>query len=255
MTSPRATLSRWIQATPLRWHMRNKVSRVQLIQHAVNRLRARRYLEIGVADGQCFCAVQVAAKVGVDPVPPEPAVVRELGRPGVSYHALTSDDFFAQAAPTVLADGVDVVFIDGLHTDGQAYRDCVNALRYLAPGGLILMHDNLPISAAEACPAPSYDEAWRMNGQDWSGFWTGDGWKAILRVRALHDDARACVLDCDHGVGLVWAAPARREVALSSEQIDAMNYEDLAADAQRLLDVRLPIHIDEILDGCVERRN
>lgn len=254
MKSLRATLSLWIQATPLRWHIRNKISRMTLIQHAVDRLRAVRYLEIGVADGQCFCAIRVAEKIGVDPVAPEPAVVSELARPGASYHAMTSDDFFAQAAPTVLAGGVDVVFIDGLHTDGQAYRDCVNALRYLSPGGVILMHDNLPTSAAEACPTSTYAEAWRLNGDNWSGLWTGDGWKAIVRVRALHPGVRACVLDCDHGVGLVWAEPGGREVALTSEEIDALDYDDLVADTTRLLGVRAPIHLDDVLDRCVERR-
>lgn len=255
MKTLRALLSQAIQATPLRWYVRNKVSRIDLIRHAITGLRARRYLEIGVADGQCFCAVTVAEKLGVDPIAPAPAVVRELSRPGVSYHALTSDDFFAQAAPAALAGGVDVVFIDGLHTDGQAYRDCVNALRYLSPGGVILMHDNLPTTAAEACPAPTYAEAWRINGPDWTGQWTGDGWKAIVRVRALHRDTRACVLDCDHGVGVVWVAPGARELALSSEEIDTMDYDDLTADRTRLLGVRAPIHLDDILADCRTRRN
>lgn len=255
MNRLRATLSLWIQATPLRWHVPNKISRVELIQRAVNRLHAVRYLEIGVADGACFCAVRVAEKVGVDPIAPEPAVARALSEPGVSYHAMTSDEFFARAAPAALAGGVDVVFIDGLHTDGQAYRDCVNALRYLSPGGVIFMHDNLPVSAAEACPAPTYAEAERLNGPGWNGLWTGDGWKAIVRVRALHRDARACVLDCDHGVGVVWAAPGGREVALSSGEIDALGYRDLVADSQRLLGVRAPVHLDDILAQCLERRS
>ena len=255
MTSLRATLSLLIQRTPLRWHVRNKISRMDLIQHAVDRLHAVRYLEIGVADGTCFCAVRVAEKIGVDPVPPQPAVVRALAKPGVSYHAMTSDEFFAHSAPAALAGGVDVVFIDGLHTDDQAYRDCVNALRYLSPGGVILLHDNLPTSAAEACPAPSFEEAWRRNGPDWSGLWTGDGWKAMVRVRALHPDARACVLDSDHGVGVVWVAPGGRQVALSSAAIDALTYDDLVADPRRLLGLRAPAYLDEVLDECCQRRS
>lgn len=250
----RPLLSKLIRQTPLKWHVSNKVSRLDVIQYAIDAIGAVRYLEIGVAEGQCFCGVRVAERIGVDPIPPEPAVAEQLRAPGSSYFALTSDDFFSQEAPRLLAPGVDVVFIDGLHTYGQSYRDCVNALRYLNPGGVIFMHDCLPISAAEACAAPSYDEAVRLNGPGWSGLWTGDGWKAIVALRALHDDVEACVLECDHGVGMVWRRPARRALSYTADQIAAMSYDDLIRDQTRLLGLRPAQHLlDTVAELASER--
>jgi hypothetical protein len=235
--------------TPLRWHVANCVTRIEMIQLACDSLRARRYLEIGVSSGQCFSEIRVAEKIGVDPIPPAPAVSAVLSRPGVSYHSLTSTAFFEQQAPRVLAKGVDVAFIDGLHTDQQSYEDCLNALRYLSPGGIVLMHDNLPISAEEAVPAQDWDEAKRVNGPAWNGDWTGDGWKAIVRLRALHRDVSACVFDSDHGVAAVWREPSPPVLAYSSRTIDGMTFDDLNRDSRRLLGLRAPAELTTILAG------
>ena len=62
----------------------------------------------------------VFARSPFDPVPAAPLVIAEQTKPGVRYFALTSDQFFEKVAPEVLAGGVDVVFIDGLHTYQQA---------------------------------------------------------------------------------------------------------------------------------------
>lgn len=243
-------LSRIARRTPLRWHLPHYISRMQLIQLACDTLGATRYLEIGVSNGDCFSAITVPEKIGVDPIAPAPAVTAILSPPGVSYYSMTSDDFFANQAPHALAGGVDVVFIDGLHEDRQAYRDCLNALHYLTPGGIVLIHDNLPASADEAVVAQSWDDALRQNGPDWNGDWTGDGWKAIVRVRSLHRDLSACVFECDHGVAAVWKAPSPRTVASSSDAIDAMTFDDLNRDPRRLLGLCPPAELTHILAAC-----
>src|SRR5450631_2854715 len=103
--------SKVIRRSPLRWHLPNYVTRVEVIQRVINTLGARRYLEIGVSNGNCFCSIAVPEKIGVDPISPSPAISREIGKPGAHYFAHTSDDFFQQAAPQALAGGVDLVFI------------------------------------------------------------------------------------------------------------------------------------------------
>lgn len=246
---------RWIAIrTPLRWQLPNSVTRIELIQLACDTLGATRYLEIGVSSGTCFSAVRVGEKIGVDPIAAEPAVTQILSQPGVSYYQMTSSEFFATEAPRALAGGVDVVFIDGLHTDRQALEDCLNALGYLTPGGIILMHDNLPRSADEAVPAPNWDEARRVNGATWDGNWTGDAWKAIVRIRSLRRDLSACVFDSDHGVAAVWPVGSAREVACTSAAIDAMSFEDLSRDPTRLLGLRPPAELRAVLAECRTRR-
>ncbi len=240
-------ISRGIRRTPLRWLLPNHLWRMEAIQCAIDALAATCYLEIGVSSGLCFSTLSARRKIGVDPLPAQPLVVAEIQKPGVSYFALTSDEFFRQAAPQVLGQGVDVVFIDGLHTAEQAYRDCLSALEYLAPGGIILLHDCLPASAAEAVVASSYDEAWKLNGLGWNGEWTGDVWKAVVRLRTLHPDLETFVIHSDHGIGVVRRARNRAPLAFTEEQIGAMRFSDLARDAQRLLGLCPPHHFRSTL--------
>lgn len=247
-------LARLVEKTPLRWHLPNRVLRTHVIQRAIDGIGARRYLEIGVSSGECFRAIRVEQKTGIDPIAPEPAVVAELLRPNVSYHQMTSDEFFSSQQAS-LACGVDVAFIDGLHTDHQTYADCLNVLRHLNPGGLILVHDNLPPTAAEATPAANFEEARRTGLLGSNNYWTGDGWKAMVRLRALHPELSACVLNCDLGIGVVWATPGRRVLSCTSAEIDEMTYEDLARDGRRLLGIRPPSRIDEILATCRAMRS
>ena len=247
-------LSRIARETPLRWYLPNKVMRQTLIQAAIDRLKARIYVEIGVDEGDSFCAVNAPIKIGIDPVPPKPAVANELKKPHVIYNAVTSDAYFETAAPQQLTEGIDVAFVDGLHTYGQTYRDICNCLRYLNPGGVILVHDCLPATAEEACPTESYEAAARVNGPSWNGLWTGDGWKAITALRAGHPDVTACVLNCDHGVGMVYRGVSGASVRLTPAEIDRLQFADLASDPTRLLGLMLPIHFQDTLQSLQQQR-
>lgn len=251
---PEALLTRLIKRTPLRWYLPDKLTRMQLIQYAIDTLGARTYLEIGVDEGLPFSVVRAPIKIGVDPIPAQPLVQTELQRQGSSYFAITSDEFFDQHAPKVLATGVDVVFVDGLHTYQQTYRDIRNALRFLNPGGVVLVHDCLPASADEARVASSYEEVRRLNGPGWSGAWTGDGWKAIVAVRSGHTPAQACVLNCDHGVGVICEGRGPAPLSLSLAEIDALDYDTLSQDPGRWLGLSRPAQLRNILDGLRRRR-
>jgi hypothetical protein len=224
------------------------VTHIEVIQHVINYLGAKRYVEIGVSHGTCFCALTAPEKIGVDPISPSPAVILETSKLGVRYFALPSDDFFKQSAPLVLAGGVDVVFIDGLHTAAQAYRDCINSLSYLNRGGLILLHDCLPASELEARVAESFEDAANLNsGFAWNRVWLGDVWKAILRLRTQHPDLQTCVLHCDYGIGLVYRAKNNSKLSLTTAQIDSMTYADLARDPRRLLGLCKPRRLMGVL--------
>ena len=134
-----------------------------------------RYLEIGCADNVLFDAVLAADKIGVDPV-----------RGGT--HRMTSDAFFAAY------DGppFDVIFIDGLHLYPQVHRDLENALRHLAPGGWIGMHDMLPRDWLE-----EHVPQIRTSG------WTGDGWKTAFELNAARGDLEFRLITIDYGVVVV----------------------------------------------------
>ena len=225
-----------------------ELSRQGILQRAIDRLNARRYLEIGVDDGSLFRAIDVHERIGVDPIPAAENVVSACRKRGTAYFELPSDEFFAKEAPRTLANGVDVVFVDGLHTFDQAYRDCIHALEYLSAGGLLLVHDCLPTSEAEAVAADNYAAASALNVPGWSGDWTGDVWKTIVRLRAEHHDLETVVFDCEHGMAAVRRAPNTSGLTLSNQAVRALTYADLCASPQSLLGLRPAGELLELID-------
>jgi|SoiMethySBSTD1v2_1073268.scaffolds.fasta_scaffold23109_5 Methyltransferase domain len=222
------------------------MTRIDVIREALAALSGRTYLEIGVREGTSFDAVDAETKVAVDPEfgfrPPFRSSARKLlrARTGSFYFRMTSDRFFASAARRFAP--FDVVFVDGLHTYEQSYADVLNALAVLAKPGVVLVHDCNP--ASEAAAAPTLEAAARLPG--WVGEWNGEVYKALVRLRT-HADVRACVIDCDHGVGVVAEGDPRSRLSLSPEAIARLEYRDLVAERASLLDLRPESALGDVL--------
>lgn len=103
------------------------------------------YLEVGVEKGATFENVPLRLRVGVDP---SPKFDLSTLPPRADFFAGPSDSFFAQLDP---AEQFDVVFLDGLHTFQQTYRDLINALEH-CPRGIILVDDVVPSDEVSAIP-------------------------------------------------------------------------------------------------------
>jgi len=243
------------------------VKRYHVIQAAIDRLRARTYLEIGVSRGTTFEKIEVPMKIGVDPIDPSEKVLRVLARGSARYFQMTSDEFFQHQADVLDGDklegGVDLAFVDGLHNYAQSLRDVENCLRYLKPGGVVLMHDCYPREEAMAVPAPSREDARKMNVPGWKEQWTGDVWKTVVHLRSTRNDMKVCVLDCDFGIGVVIpvrvgpsrVGPSRvgKLLEYSADEIPELPYGELAKDPKSLLDLRHPISLGSVLDERASR--
>jgi SAM-dependent methyltransferase len=227
----------------------NKYDRIQIIQKVIDRTAATKYLEIGVFNGDCILGINCLQKTGVDPAPQirfKEKLKSWLKNRRFKLCAATSDDFFAGLKPETR---FDVVFVDGLHTYAQALRDVENSLRFLSDGGVILMHDCNPPSAAAAHPAGSLAEAAAMNLPGWNGEWTGDVWKAIALLRSQRPDLRAFVLDCDFGVGVVTRGKPDDRLELTSQRIAEMTYQDLARNREKILNLKPESYVEEFVAG------
>jgi predicted O-methyltransferase YrrM len=77
--------------------------------------------------------------------------------PAARFWQMPSDEFFARydGSPPSL------VFVDGGHSYEQARRDYDNAVRILAPGGVVALHDTRPGEDAETAPERC-GEVWRV---------------------------------------------------------------------------------------------
>lgn len=153
------------------------MNRIQIINALIKKNGYKTYLEIGVntpaQPGYSHEGVEVATKHGVDP------------NVDTTYR-MTSDDFFAENT-----NMYDIVFVDGLHIFDQAHRDIENSLRFLNPGGTIVVHDCNPVREIT-------QRAVRA-----SSTWHGDVWKAILKLRMERKDVSIYTIDADEGCAIV----------------------------------------------------
>jgi hypothetical protein len=227
----------------------NRITAVrQVLDGSVNRV----YLEIGVSRGLAFRHITADEKIAVDPAFKLSARSRRLADAKASathYFEMTSDAFFANEAAFLEERGIDVALIDGLHTYGQVVRDVENTLRYLRDDGVIFLHDCNPANASIAYPAKSIAD-FRAQHPWWNlstWIWSGDVWKAIVHLRSTRHDLRIAVLKCDFGVGIVRKGVPESRLSYSATQIEAFNYADLAADRDRLLNLKPPAYLGEFL--------
>jgi SAM-dependent methyltransferase len=226
------------------------VKRIEVVQRIIDRKKARRYLEIGVANGTNFFRIRARRKTAVDPYfkfSGKRKVEWVLKNPRnlfARYCECPSDDFFASAGP---ADQFDVVFVDGLHTFRQSLRDVLNSMAHLTPGGVIVMHDCNPQSESAAHPAESFAQAAALNLPGWEGAWSGDVWKTICYLRSQRKDLRVFVLDADGGLGIVTKGKPESPLALTEEALHRMTYQDLAKERNNLLNLKDESYLSEFL--------
>ena len=199
--------------------------RVAIVAAQLAARRRPRYLEIGVHTGVLFLHVRASTKVAVDPNPQIPPLRWALHPNSVTRGRIiraTSDVFFAALTP---GGHFDVIFIDGDHSFHQSLRDVENSLAMLAGGGVILVHDCDPPTAAAASADPE---------DAGTGPWCGDVWKTIAHLRATRSDLRVRVLDTDCGIGVIERGESE-PIDLDPTLLPLMDYNDLFADRTRLL--------------------
>lgn len=252
----------------------SQMKRYEVVQKVISRIAGRTYLEIGIDAAESFMRIQAERKIGIDPIPTRNLIDQMLNALDIDYFSyslsessrenrlviasrtyrptenvpmnesgelfyMTSDAFFQQKAGQLFNEkGIDVAFIDGLHTDEQTYKDVMNVLDYLNDDGVILLHDCNPPTESSAFPAASWEEAARANPEGWNGSWCGDVWKTVVRLRSTRDDLRVFVLDCDWGIAVVHRGRPDAVLSLPERAVEAMTYPYLAKNRQTLLNLQ-----------------
>jgi hypothetical protein len=181
------------------------MNRIEIINGLIVKNNYKNYLEIGVQAGHCFAAIHCENKTGVDPDTGSAATVKK-----------TSDDFFKNNK-----EKFDIIFIDGLHHADQVEKDILNSLKALKTGGTIVMHDCLPTSKRmQEIPLQEQNE------------WTGDTWRAYLKMRLTREDLEMCVVNTDWGCGII--RPGKQDLI----KIDYKpTYEDFAVHKNNWMNV------------------
>lgn len=174
------------------------------------RLRPAVYLEIGVDTGASLAAVHPRTRaIGIDPATPPDRVVP----PHAEIVTATSDDYFASGA---LDATVDLAFIDGLHHHEQVLRDLAGVEAHLAPGGVVVIDDVIPLNAQTATRERT------------TTFWTGDVYKAVIVLARARPDLRLRVVPCRNaGLAVLDRFPGSSppDVTAIAEEVAGWSYE------------------------------
>jgi len=154
------------------------MTRTEIINSLIKKNNFKNYLEIGVntpsQPGYNWVGVEVETKHGVDP------------NVDTTFR-MTSDEFFENH----IYQKYDIVFVDGLHLEEQAYRDIINSINNLTPNGVVVVHDCNPITEIT------------QRRERASDAWHGDVWKAIVRLRTERSDLSIHTVDTDEGCAIV----------------------------------------------------
>lgn len=173
------------------------MKRTQIINHYIEKYNYKTYLEIGYGDGKNFSCINAALKHCIDPAPNTKPT-----------HKMTSDDFFASNKNTY-----DIIFIDGLHHHEQVYRDIINALTILNTNGTIVCHDMNPHNELTQIVPRTVRE------------WTGDCWKAFVKLKYENHKLKMITIDTDYGVSIIRKAKRVKSNTPLSEELTYSNLE------------------------------
>jgi SAM-dependent methyltransferase len=206
--------------------------RLRRISQAIEMMRRPvDYLEIGVRRGETFFGVPARTLVGVDPFPDfDTSALPDR----CEFFETDSDAFFREHGDS---RAFDFVFIDGLHEWRQTYRDVLNSLRVLRPGGLLLIDDVLPIDWPSAQSDPGILETARAQGVVSHGCWYGDVYKVLKIIDEKHPELGFLTFGernpRNHGTSFVWRRQNQAPRSLPAAQdgyldyIDALDFNDV----------------------------
>ena len=165
------------------------MKRYELINKLISKFEYKRYLEIGLNNGECFKNIQCIDKTSIDPA-------QGFYFNSKPTYKMTSDTYFETVAHKLSL--FDIVFIDGLHHSDQVEKDLYNSLKYLNPGGSVVLHDCNPIKKSQQIIPRSM-----APGAGPGNIWNGDTWKVIPKFRNENKDFGCLVVDSDHGLGWI----------------------------------------------------
>lgn len=223
------------------------MNRIDIIQAFIDQKKTQKpvtYLEIGVLAGDAFFRVKARYKIGVDPnfTFTKGKQVRYCLKNPTNifnkYFELESDPFFEQKDNLLSQRGLDVVFVDGLHTYSQSLADVKNSLRFLNDEGVIILHDCNPLSETAAYQASSIQEVQNLNLPGFDGIWNGDVWKTIAYLRSIRQDLHIFVLDCDSGVGVITKGKPESMLGYNQSDVKRMTYKEFAESRKSILNLK-----------------
>jgi hypothetical protein len=164
---------------------------------------ARAYLEVGVAAGKTFNALRFPRKVAVDPKFLFDTDAHAVE--GTTFHQMTSDEYFTRHAAGA---EFDVIFLDGLHTFQQTFRDFCASIAAAHRGTVWLIDDVFPTDIHSGWPNRMQASAMLRAAGGKLTAWHGDVYKVVLAIADYFPTLSFCtVAEGGNPQTVVWTQP------------------------------------------------
>ena len=195
-------------------------------------LSAKTYLEIGVAQGDTFKGVKVQNKTAVDPY--FAFDWQSLRGDMHQFHQMTSDRFFCEH---VFDQKFDIIFIDGMHTYEQAFRDFANSLLCAHDHTVWVLDDTVPSDPYSAWPNDTQAMVLRREAGIQDSSWHGDVYKLVFMIADFFPMlSYATVMTDGNPQTIVWKHPRSEFSPLMNnlEDISRLEYMEFKLSSGRM---------------------
>ena len=164
------------------------------------------YVEIGVHSGTSLAIARSETFcVGIDPEPQA-----ESFPANSRLFRLTSREFFSRYDLRHVLGGRAAGFalIDGLHRFEQVLEDLHNLERFMAPGGMVAVHDTIPLDRETSARERTTE------------FYTGDVWKVVAWLHRYRPEVEmVTVTTAPSGLTLIRGLDAERRPSAPDDSI------------------------------------
>lgn len=217
------------------------------INKLAKQFNLKTYLEIGVRKGETFLNVALPHKTGVDPN--FAFDTQKHTTPLITYFNITSDEFFenfqsiSKTTPYKKGENIftfDIIYIDGLHTFSQSYKDFKNSLLCSNKNTIWILDDTIPSDPYSAYPnqekSLEYRNCAKLSGKPWHG----DVYKTIFAIHDFHPEFSYCThIDSGNPQTIIWKTEStdREKIFGDLEKINNLSYFDMLSYAHILMPV------------------
>jgi len=189
-----------------------------IINFIIDRYKFQSYLEIGVDYLQDnFNNIDVSIKQGIQNeyyMIPSPCIL--------------SDAFFNDK--DFINDKYDVIFVKGLRTTDQCYKDICNSITQLNNNGYIIIHDCIPLDEFHTRDYYAY----LVDAQDY--IWNGTVYKAFIRLKNELINWSCFVINENMGCGILTKRKILTNIRTNVE-IENLSWDDFDKNKNELLQI------------------
>jgi hypothetical protein len=184
---------------------------------------ASTYLEIGVAKGNTFLNINVPFKIAVDPK--FRFEIDAYKDKNTIFYEITSDEFFCKHALDY--PKFDLIYLDGLHTFEQTFRDFCVSLRHSHEQTIWLIDDTVPVNFLSSLPQLERFNKLRKITEDPGRDWMGDVFKVVFAIHDFFPQFNYATFP-NHGQTALWYETRQDFMPVwdSLEKINRLGYDD-----------------------------